>query len=83
MIPFRQCHAGRFVLLHCYGGLGRSAVVAAAALLSAAAAAPSPTLTAAEVVARIRRARGRRALAKKAQLEYVLDFRRSVLGIVM
>ena len=55
-------------------------MVAAAVMLTSAPAAAAP-VAAAEAVIRLRRARGPKALAQRRQLEYVLDFRKNVLGV--
>jgi len=67
----RMLRQGRKVLVHCFGGLGRTGVVAACLLLSV-----DEEMSAAEAVDRARAARGRRAVASAKQFHFVLAYRR-------
>ena len=58
------------VLVHCYGGLGRTGVVAACLLLSV-----DEHMTPEEAVDRLRALRGPRAIASVKQYNFVHEFR--------
>jgi len=61
----------RRVLIHCYGGLGRTGVLAVCVLLSL-----DPDLTPEAAIALVRARRGARAIQTVRQWNFVQDFRR-------
>ncbi len=66
----RLLTAGRIVVVHCYGGLGRTGLVTACFLLSL-----SPSMTPQEAIERVRTVRGARAIQSVKQYNFVHEFR--------
>lgn len=63
-------HGGHKVLIHCFGGVGRSGVVAACLMLRMAS-----NLTSDEVIRRLRQVRGPRTIQSVKQFNFVNDYR--------
>ncbi|RVE57599.1 hypothetical protein OJAV_G00217820 [Oryzias javanicus] len=69
----RRLQDGRKTLIHCYGGLGRSALIAACLLLRL-----SVTMTAGKAMELLRELRGRGAIQTVKQYNFLHEFREKV-----
>uniref|UniRef100_H2LZB8 Cyclin-dependent kinase inhibitor 3 n=2 Tax=Oryzias latipes TaxID=8090 RepID=H2LZB8_ORYLA len=66
----RHLEGGRKTLIHCFGGLGRSALIAACLLLQL-----SVTMTASDAIKLLRELRGRGAIQTVKQYNFLHEFR--------